>query len=98
MKKLIFFLISLFYFSTTFADEKINFEKWKVQFKERAISNKISVKTFDLVMTNTKYLPKVIEYDRFQLNFMRIQKLMYLKEHLNLKLKKELSFIQIIKN
>ena len=39
------------------------------KFKESLIKNNISEKTFDLVMTNTKYLPKVIEYDRYQPEF-----------------------------
>ncbi len=93
MKKInFFFLISLFYFSTTFADEKINFEKWKIQFKERAISNKISVKTFDLVMTNTKYLPKVIEYDRFQPEFYEDTKTYVSKRTSKSKVKKGIEF------
>ena len=38
-------------------------------FKQRALNNNISEKTFDLVMTNTKFLPNVIKYDRYQPEF-----------------------------
>ena len=34
-----------------------------------ALSKKISEKTFDTVMANTKFLPKVIGYDRYQPEF-----------------------------
>ncbi len=46
-----------------------DFNKWKIQFKEYALKNNISENTFNLVMANVKYLPKVIEYDRFQPEF-----------------------------
>ena len=70
MKKIkFFFFIIFFYFSYAFADENLNFEKWKKNFRDRALANNISMKTFDLVMTNTKFLPNVIKYDRYQPEF-----------------------------
>ena len=45
------------------------FDEWKANFKILALNNDISENTFDLVMTNVKYLPKVIEYDRYQPEF-----------------------------
>ena len=39
-------------------NENLNFENWKKNFKKRALNNNISEKTFDLVMTDTKFLPK----------------------------------------
>ena len=70
MKKIkLFLLIFIFNISNVLADDTVKFEEWKSKFKERAIKNNISEKTFDLVMTNTKYLPKVIEYDRYQPEF-----------------------------
>ena len=68
-------LISLVFFlffwqsSITYSDDKINFEKWKKNFKKIALENNISEKTFDETMQNVKFLPKVIEYDRFQPEF-----------------------------
>ena len=65
----IFFLISFFISSNSFANNIQNFNNWKVKFKERALSNNISESTFNIVMANVKFLPKVIEYDRFQPEF-----------------------------
>ncbi len=63
---LIFILLNL---TNSSANDIDGFNKWKIKFKERALANNISEKTFDLVMSNTKFLPKVIEYDRFQPEF-----------------------------
>ncbi len=65
----IFFLIYIFSISNLFANDQIEFQKWKKNFRSLAISNDISEKTFDLVMANVKFLPKVIQYDRFQPEF-----------------------------
>ena len=46
-----------------------NFNKWKLEFKKRALDNNISETTFDTTMANVKFLPKVLEYDRFQPEF-----------------------------
>ena len=64
-----FFLIIFFFFSIANANENSNFENWKKDFKKRAINNGISEKTFDLVMSDTKFLPNVIKYDRYQPEF-----------------------------
>ncbi len=62
-------LLSFLIFSTSFANDQVNFEKWKKNFKTKALKNDISERTFDMVMTNTKFLPKVIKYDRYQPEF-----------------------------
>ena len=70
MKKTsVLFLISIFYFSHVCADINLDFNKWKGQFKKEALANNISEKTFNMVMSDVKFLPKVIEYDRFQPEF-----------------------------
>ena len=70
MKKIkIFFLILFFLNSNLFANDNTDFEKWKKDFKQRALSNNISEKTFDLVMTDTRFLTNVIKYDRYQPEF-----------------------------
>ena len=70
MKKIsIFFLFFIFSFSKVFADENLNFNKWKNDFKILALSNNISEKTFNQVMKNVKFLPNVIKYDRYQPEF-----------------------------
>ena len=52
-------ILSLFFHSNTLADTNIEFEKWKKNFKKIALENNISEATFDLVMSNTKFLPDV---------------------------------------
>ena len=70
MKKIsIFFLFFVFSFSKVFADENLNFDKWKNDFKILALSNNISEKTFNQVMENVRFLPNVIKYDRYQPEF-----------------------------
>src|SRR6056300_1247199 len=67
IKFLIIFLIFSFKFS--YAYNANDFNNWKLDFKKIALKNNISEYTFDLVMANVQYLPKVIEYDRFQPEF-----------------------------
>ena len=70
MKKIkIFFFILFFLVPKVNANENDNFELWKKNFKKIALSNNISEETFDLVMINTKFLPNVIKYDRYQPEF-----------------------------
>ena len=64
---LIFFL--LISINISIADIKRDFENWKLNFKKIALKNNISEKTFDIVMSNTKFLPDVIKYDRYQPEF-----------------------------
>ncbi len=65
----IFFFIVFFFHSYSFANEIQNFESWKKNFKQRALANNISEQTFDLVMTDAKFLSNVIKYDRYQPEF-----------------------------
>ena len=70
MRKIKNFLFVLFILiSNASADEYTNFENWKKNFKEKALLNNVSEKTFDLVMSDTKFLPNVIKYDRYQPEF-----------------------------
>ena len=66
--KIFFFLIILLFFSHTFASED-DFLNWKKNFKNLALEKGISEKTFNMTMKNVKFLPKVIEYDRYQPEF-----------------------------
>ena len=59
----LFFLI----FNQAFADD--GFNKWKIKFKSRAINSGISEKVVNEIMADAIFLPKVIEYDRFQPEF-----------------------------
>ena len=70
MKKIKYFFLTIFFFtSIASADDNIKFEEWKKNFRNIAIANNISEKTFDLVMSKTKFLPNVIKYDRYQPEF-----------------------------
>ena len=61
-------LFFLFFISTTcFANE--DFATWLDKFQTRAINSGISDKVVKDVMSNAKFLPKVIEYDRYQPEF-----------------------------
>ena len=70
MRLINFFLFFIFIsVKCSFADINRDFENWKIKFKQIAIENNISEKTFDTVMTGTKYLSDVIKYDRYQPEF-----------------------------
>ena len=70
MKKISFLSILFIFFITKSSSENnVEFDIWKKNFKTLALSKNISEKTFDITMSNVKFLPKVIEYDRFQPEF-----------------------------
>ena len=60
-------LLVLITFTKVNSDEK--FGSWIIEFKKKAINEGISEKTVDAVMNNAIFLPKVIEYDRYQPEF-----------------------------
>ena len=69
MKKIKLLIISLFIIfssSTLIAD---NFNDWKIKFKKRAINEGISKSTVNNLIDNSKFLPDVIKYDRYQPEF-----------------------------
>ena len=69
MFKLIFSTIFLYIslIGNSFSNE--GFDKWLTEFQSKAISSGISEKVVKDIMSNAKFLPKVIEYDRFQPEF-----------------------------
>ena len=69
MFKLIFSTIFLYIslIANSFSNE--GFDKWLTEFQSKAISSGISEKVVKDIMSNAKFLPKVIEYDRFQPEF-----------------------------
>ena len=70
MKLINFFLFFIFIsINFSFADINKEFENWKLNFKKIALENNISEKTFDRVMSDTKFLSDVIKYDRYQPEF-----------------------------
>ena len=70
MKKInLISIIFILFTQISFSDINSDFEEWKKDFKKIALKNNISEDTFNLVMGNTKYLPNVIKYDRYQPEF-----------------------------
>ena len=70
MKQINFILfLILISINISLADINKDFENWKVNFKKVALKNNISEETFNTVMSDTKFLPDVIKYDRYQPEF-----------------------------
>ena len=61
-----------------------DFNLWIDNFKKKAISSGISRNVVDDVMSNAKFLPKVIEYDRYQPEFYE-DTYTYIKKRTNIK-------------
>ena len=62
------FYINIFFIFKSFAVAQ-NFEIWLSEFKNKAIVSGISPEVVNSVMSEAKFLPKVIEYDRYQPEF-----------------------------
>ncbi len=88
-------LIIFFIKTNTFAETNSEFEIWKKEFKKLALKNQISETTFNLTMSNVIFLPKVIEYDRYQPEFYEDTKTYISKRSSDKKVK---NGIQLYKN
>ena len=69
MKKIKLFIVSILIIlnsGTLIADD---FNDWKIKFKKRAINEGISKYTVNNLIDNSKFLPDVIKYDRYQPEF-----------------------------
>ena len=64
---LFFTLFSSFSFS-----EDNDFKIWILDFKKRAVQYGVSSEVVEDIMSEARYLPKVIEYDRYQPEFKKI--------------------------
>ncbi len=70
MKKInLILIIFLFLFNNNFLYADESFEEWKINFKLYAQDQGISLKTINKLIDNSKFLPKVIKYDRYQPEF-----------------------------
>ncbi len=69
MFKLIFKSLFLYFLITTHSFANPDFDQWLKKFQKQAINSGISVRVVNDVMANAKFLPKVIEYDRYQPEF-----------------------------
>ena len=70
MMKIKFFFLIVFFvnINIVFADDS-SFDEWLIQFKKAAIKEGISALTIEEVLTDVKFLPDVIKYDRYQPEF-----------------------------
>jgi len=64
----ILFIIIIIY-TSSLAENQTDFQLWKSKFKKIALKNNISEKTYDTAMSDVKFLPNVIKYDRHQPEF-----------------------------
>ena len=72
MAKFFIKLFLIFYFLVTSSQinaKEHNFESWLENFKKVALSEGVSENTVNDTLKNIKFLPKVIEYDRYQPEF-----------------------------
>ena len=70
MLKIIIFSLSINLFATINVLANNNdFNLWLIDFKIRAVNSGISNLIVDEIMSNAKFLPKVIQYDRYQPEF-----------------------------
>jgi len=69
MFKLFFSSFFLYVFFTNQSFASTNFDEWLKDFKVKATNSGISEKIVNELMSEAKFLPKVIEYDRFQPEF-----------------------------
>ena len=67
IKFILFFILYILIFPKTSYSE--TFDEWKVSFTKYAIMQGVSKKTLSLVINDLQFLPKVIEYDRYQPEF-----------------------------
>ena len=84
----IFLLLSS---SISFSDDG-SFNDWKISFKDYAVKKGISKKTLEKTMSNIRFIPKVIEYDRYQPEFYEDTNTYVSKRASDNKLKKGLNF------
>ncbi len=84
----ILLLILFIFFSKTSLFAADTFESWLASFKNFALEQGISQTTLNETMSNVKFLPKVIQYDRYQPEFYEDTKTYVSKRTSNEKLKK----------
>ena len=69
MFKIIILSIFINFLASLNAFANNDFNQWINEFKIKAVNSGISKKVVDQIMSEAKYLPKVIEYDRYQPEF-----------------------------
>ena len=64
---ILFVFINVFIFSNAFANNDFNL--WIADFKTKAINSGVSKKLVNEIMSEAVFIPKVLEYDRYQPEF-----------------------------
>jgi membrane-bound lytic murein transglycosylase B len=83
-----FIIIFLLFTGHALSEDSHSFKQWLNSFRVHALENGISEQTFDIVMSDVIFLPKVIKYDRFQPEFYEDTKTYITKRSSNQKVKK----------
>jgi membrane-bound lytic murein transglycosylase B len=86
------FIFTIFIFTASLSENQTDFLNWKKSFKQIALQNDISERTFDMTMTNVSFLPDVIKYDRYQPEFYEDTKTYISKRASSKKVSKGISF------
>ena len=94
MKIIKFFLLTYILFIQSIALADNNFNEWVLDFKKKAQSEGISSKTVNSIMDKAVFLPKVIQYDRYQPEFYEDTKTYIGKRVNKIKIDKALSLYQ----
>jgi membrane-bound lytic murein transglycosylase B len=89
-----FIILFLFLSSNALSSNDESFQKWLQSFRIHALKNNISVKTFDMAMSNVVFLPQVIKYDRFQPEFYEDTKTYISKRSSDIKVKQGLKLFE----
>ena len=92
MKLINYIIIFSIAFFTDVNSNEDEFLLWKNKFKIIALQNNISETTFDKAMSNVRFLPNVIKYDRFQPEFYEDTKTYISKRTSEKKLSKGVDF------
>ena len=92
------FLIFIIFNTSSLSDDNTNFESWVLNFKKTALKEGVSKKTLNAVLKNVRFLPKVIEYDRYQPEFYEDTKKYIGKRSTNKKVIKGLEIYKTNKN
>ena len=93
-----FIIIFLFFISNSLSENSDSFKEWLNNFRLYALKNNISESTFDTVMSDVIFLPKVIKYDRFQPEFYEDTKTYISKRTSNLKVKQGIKLYKLNTN
>jgi len=87
-----FLILLILLISSSAQSNDHSFSFWLKSFKKTALKNGISETTFNKTMLNVKFLPKVIEYDRYQPEFYEDTITYITKRSSKKKLKKGINF------